>query len=63
MVTGWQFCLISLALASIAFCAFICYAGYRRNRREILPPPQSSVSRHTYREMAYRVGCMSGVGK
>lgn len=60
---NWYFCLISLAVLSIGWCVLICIVGYKRNRREILPPPQSDVVRHVYRESAYRVGCMSGVGK
>lgn len=60
---NWQFCLISLSICSAVVSALICINGYRRNRRDVLPPPQSTVVRHVYNESAYRVGCMSGVGK
>lgn len=60
---SWQMGLILLGLASLAACAWACVDGYRRNRGALLPPPQKTVIRHVYREQAYRVGNMSGVGK
>lgn len=58
MVESWQISLILAGLVSVGLCIVVCVV--RSKRSDVLPPPQSTVVRHVYRESAYRVGNMSG---
>lgn len=62
---GWQWalCFVGIAYVIVSVVVMAFAKWHKKRFREILPAPQSTVVRHVYNESAYRVGCMSGVGK